>query len=293
MSAGRGWVWAANLSTVLNGVCGAGAVAYTLLGNKTFALCLIFAGVAFDGLDGHLYRRSGRPPSLFGRVADSVADGITFGLAPGCAIAFDNTPSTVWDPWARVALVLGGAVVALAWARLVHFTAVAYQHPSFTGASTPQNAMWVVLVILLFGTSGQYYGFLVNSPVVELSLIAIGAPIMVLPVRYPKVRQSPTTRLLASTLSIFLAVTLLLVAFEPPVGGTFFHLGYSAAVTSFLLLVLFYLTGPLVARRLSKEDAGDEGPEGEGTSKRAPTVRVRRTTRPAPEDERPPDPPSL
>ena len=105
------WRVGANLATLANGLLGVGAVLYTLAGNKVWALLLIAMAIGFDGLDGILSRRSLRPPSRFGRVADSVADATTFGLAPAVLLAVHTSNGATWAPFA-------GATTAVAIARL-------------------------------------------------------------------------------------------------------------------------------------------------------------------------------
>ncbi|NNN16757.1 MAG: hypothetical protein HKL79_00090, partial [Thermoplasmata archaeon] len=75
------WRAAANAATLGNLLLGIGAIAYVVLGNPVFAMLLIALGVAFDGMDGLLARRSLTLGGRFGRIADSVADAVTFGLA--------------------------------------------------------------------------------------------------------------------------------------------------------------------------------------------------------------------
>src|SRR5579862_5652503 len=109
---------AANLATAANGVLGVGAILYLLAGNPLWAMLLIASGIAFDGLDGLLSRRSPRGPGTFGRVADSVADAITFGLAPALLVAYHSDHASIWAGWSTAALVVGAAVAVLAIARL-------------------------------------------------------------------------------------------------------------------------------------------------------------------------------
>lgn len=246
MTRGRFWSWAANTATLLNAVCGAAAIAYVLLGNKPFALFLILAGVGFDGLDGLFHRRSGQPSKAFGRIADSCADAVTFCLAPGVALAFDNYPLSVWSSWTDLGYLAGAAVAVVGLARLYHFTTVAYTRPNFSGASTPQNAMWVVLLLLLF----QIPGFFLDSPLIVYAAALAFAPLMVLPIAYPKARRGSPLRSLTGAMAGFLSLGLIVVNLRARLGWgrEEYDLAYAASAVAFVLLLAFYALGPIVAR---------------------------------------------
>lgn len=242
----RAWRVAANLATLANGLCGLGAISYVLLGNKVFALFLILAGVGWDGLDGFFSRRAGGGESVFGRVADSVSDAVTFCVAPGLAVAVNYYDVPVWSPYTLVAWTAGGAIAAVGLARLVYYTLVAYRRQHFSGASTPQNAMWVVVLLLLF----QFPGFLGEQPLVLLPLVILFVPLMVLPLRYPKMRRGAPLRRMSSVMAAALSVSLIAASLLWSVGSVFraflYPVAFAGAVVAFALLLVFYLAGPLV-----------------------------------------------
>ncbi|MGB6442059.1 MAG: CDP-alcohol phosphatidyltransferase family protein, partial [Thermoplasmata archaeon] len=142
------WRVAANLATLANALLGVGAILYVLAGNPLWAMLLVASAIAFDGLDGILSRRSPDPPTSFGRFADSVADGVTFGLAPAFLIAVHTSNRGIWAPWEGAALLLAGAYFAAAIARLVYFTARGFQRPYFLGVPTPEAALALIVALL-------------------------------------------------------------------------------------------------------------------------------------------------
>lgn len=71
-----------NLFTAANLLCGSMAVIMALAGRIDIAPFAIFAGLLFDFLDGFLARKLGVSGEM-GKQLDSLADMITFGLAPG------------------------------------------------------------------------------------------------------------------------------------------------------------------------------------------------------------------
>lgn len=243
----------ANLATLANGVLGVGAVLYTLAGNKLWAMLLIGCGVGFDGLDGILSRRAGGPPSPSGRVLDSIADAITFGLAPGVLLAVHTAHASVWNSWSTYAILVGSLVTGLAWGRLVYFTWRGWRHPNFIGASTPQNALAVMLLILFFDEPA-FFGTNVLLVLVAASLLAI---VMVLPIPYPKLRRGMALRWAMVGTAVFLGASLVPLQFRPAVGTLFYLLAEAAATAALVGLAAYYILGPRAARaQMDRPDPG-------------------------------------
>ena len=133
------WRVAANLATLANALLGVGAILYVLAGNKLWAMLLIACALGFDGLDGMFSRRSPHPSSgPFGRVADSIADGITFGVAPAFLIAVHTADVSTWQPYEPYALALAIGYLAAAFARLTYFTARATPARTSSGCPRPR-----------------------------------------------------------------------------------------------------------------------------------------------------------
>lgn len=239
------WRWFANLATLGNGLLGIGAILYTLAGNKEWAMLLIACGVGFDGLDGILSRRSGTPAGWVGRVADSLADVVTFGAAPAVLVAVHTSDSSAWQPWSTLSLVLAGAYLVAASTRLAYFTARAYQRPSFLGVPTPQSALAVVVVLLFHDTPG-YAGVHPVGLIVGAAALAV---LMVVPIPYPKIRRGSVLRVPSAATAVLAALTLVPLQFRPTAGSL---LGGLAEVSAYGMLVgvaAYYLLGPFTVRR--------------------------------------------
>jgi phosphatidylserine synthase len=240
------WRLAANLATLANGLLGVGAVLYTLAGNKPWAMLLIVCAIGFDGLDGLLSRRSPRPASRFGAIADSVADGTSFGLAPAVLLSVHSFEAATWSPYALLTAVVGAAFFAAAIARLTYFTARVHDLPHFLGVPTPQSALAVV-VVLLFHDQPGYAGV---QPVGVLIGGAILTAMMVVPVPYPKIRRGAALRVPAACTAAFAAVALVPLQFRPAAGTALATLGEVAAYGLLVGVAVYYLLGPFtVARR--------------------------------------------
>lgn len=235
---------AANLSTLANAVLGVGAVVYVFAGNKLWAMLLIGCGIGFDGLDGILSRRAGGPPSPSGRVLDSVADSVTFGIAPGTLIAVHTEHASLWTIWAGASLLVGILVASLATARLVYFTWRGWQHPHFVGSSTPQNALAVVMLVLFFDEPA----FLGTNPWAFLTGVGLLALLMVLPVPYPKLRRGMRLRFVMIGTAVALGISLVPLQFRPADGSPFFLLAEAAAVVAACGLAVYYVLGPWAVR---------------------------------------------
>jgi len=184
------WRWAANLATTGNAVLGVAAVLYLVAGNPIWALVLMAAGVGLDGLDGRFSRRSPEPPSRFGRVADSVADALTFGVAPFFLLAYHTTDASTWAALGGLPLLVGALYLAAAVARLIYFTGWGFERPYFLGVPTPQAALTLSVLVLWAGTPA--FGGV--RPALLLGGALVLALLMVVPVPFPKITRGHPLR---------------------------------------------------------------------------------------------------
>ena len=242
------WRVAANLATLANALLGVGAILYTLAGNKLWAMFLIVAAIGFDGLDGLFSRRSHAPPSPFGRYADSVADAVTFGLAPAVLIAVHTSDVGLWAPWAPASLALAGAYFAAAVGRLVYFTFRGFQRSYFLGVPTPQAALALVVALLFHDTPA----FQTVQPVAVLIGASAIAVLMVVPLPYPKIRAGAPLRVPMAVTGAAAAVVLVLLQFHPGTGTPAFLLALGAAYVLLAGVALYYVVGPFTVDRTPK-----------------------------------------
>jgi CDP-diacylglycerol--serine O-phosphatidyltransferase len=250
-SAGRA---AANLATLANALLGVGAIVYTIAGNKLWAFLLIGCGIGFDGLDGILSRRAGLAPSTLGRVLDSLADAVTFGVAPGVLVAVQTAHASLWVGWASWTLLAGAVVTALALARLGYFTWRGWRVPNFVGASTPQNALALILLLLFFDVPP----FAGTRPVVVVVGAVLLAVLMVAPVPYPKLRRGAKLRSVMVFTAAMLAVSLVPIQFHLATGTLFYVISEAAAVLAAVGMATFYVLGPWSVRTGTGPGSGPE-----------------------------------
>lgn len=127
----------------------------------TWACWLVFAGALFDVFDGLAARALGGGSEL-GKQLDSLADMVTFGVAPGMIIWFffkEGGPADlVWyqgqgSRWWSIPTAAIVVPVASAW-RLAKFNVDTRQTSGFLGLATPANALfWASVPLILIGTA--------------------------------------------------------------------------------------------------------------------------------------------
>lgn len=246
------WRIAANLATLANALLGLGAILYVLAGNKVWAMLLVASAIGFDGLDGLFSRRSPSPSSPFGRVADSVADGLTFGLAPAFLIAVHTSDIALWSPWETAMLAAAAGYVAAAVGRLVYFTVRGYQRPYFLGAPTPQAAL-ALIVALLFHDSPA---FQTVQPLAIVVAVAVLGALMVVPIPFPKIRREAPLRLPMAATGVAAVVALLPLQFHPAVASALYSVSYAAALFLLVGVASYFLVGPFTVDRHPPDVAG-------------------------------------
>ncbi|MCI4325717.1 MAG: CDP-alcohol phosphatidyltransferase family protein [Thermoplasmata archaeon] len=236
----RGGRLPANLATLANGLVGLGAIVYVLAGNPLWAMLLIVSGIGFDGLDGFLARKSGLPPSAVGRIADSISDAVTFGLAPATLLVVHTTEASRWSPYAVPLDLVGVAFAALAIGRLVYFTLRGFQHSDFLGAPTPQAALALIALLLFFNVPA----FAGTAPVLVLVGAAAIAVSMVVPVPFPKIRRGSLLRWPMIATAVATVIAILLLQFRPSNDSPFYLLALGASAVAALGILAYYAVGP-------------------------------------------------
>lgn len=156
-----------DLLTTANLCCGVGSILLASQGQLTLACWLVFAGAAFDVLDGLAARALGGGSEL-GKQLDSLADMVTFGVAPAFIVwMFASSPigvlgTAILSRFIEPALgeqqyLVGLAAVALCIAscwRLARFNVDTLQTSGFLGLPTPANGLfWVSLILGVTGVA--------------------------------------------------------------------------------------------------------------------------------------------
>lgn len=145
----------ADLLSLSNLGCGVLSITSAASGHLGWSLILLLLGAGFDGLDGAAARRWGG--TRWGVYSDDVADGVSYGLAPGLALAF-TLPGVEGT-------ILGIAFTVFVWSRLVFFTlAKGSSDPRwFRGAPSTLGAIIALCALILWAGSPGLVGLLVGA----------------------------------------------------------------------------------------------------------------------------------
>ena len=198
------------------------------------AIAVIVAGI-LDGLDGRVARLT-NTQSDFGEQYDSLADLISFGLAPAL-LAFNWSLASLSEisiMAGKLGWLASFLFVACAALRLARFNTQAgiADKSYFQGLASPAAAGTLVFTIWFFidnGVAGESVRWLIFFEIVALGLLMFSR------VRYYSFKTGPSGDRVP-TLWIFLAVLIIvLLALDPPIMGMIFG---SAYVLSGLLITV-------------------------------------------------------
>ena len=171
----------------LLGLCsGATAIRFALSGDWKWAVAAIFSAMLFDMLDGRAARWLGAD-SRFGAQLDSLADLVSFGLAPAVVVYTWSLSEMDGPGW--IAALVFCACSAIRLARFNVESArdegATHSYPYFVGLPTPAAAGIMLLPLLL---SFEFGNALVRNPLFGVVLIAITSVLMVSRVPTPSLK---------------------------------------------------------------------------------------------------------
>lgn len=224
-----------NFITCLNIISGCLAVIFALKGQLTAAVFLILAGAFFDFFDG-MTARALKAYSVIGKDLDSLADVITFGLAPGMIMyALLQDSLSIQNPenyslGQNLILSFSLLIPVFSALRLAKFNNDTRQTSSFIGLPTPANAIFISSLALIhnFGRYEAFDQFILNTATLLFLIFLLS---------YLLVSEIPMFSLKFKNLSwqnnkiriVFLILTIILVI-------AFSFYGIAAAIISFVFL---------------------------------------------------------
>ncbi|MBO5771920.1 MAG: CDP-diacylglycerol--serine O-phosphatidyltransferase [Alistipes sp.] len=134
-----------NFVTLANLLCGAASIVASLVyHNLEVAFWLVIAAAVCDFLDGFTARLL-KQYSEIGVQLDSLADMVSFGVAPAAALymlASQQPAMYEWNEWARAAICFVPFLISgFSALRLAKFNIDTTQHEEFCGLPTPANAI--------------------------------------------------------------------------------------------------------------------------------------------------------
>ena len=148
----------ADALSMANLACGVGAMIFATRGELPWAMLCLAGSALFDGLDGAAARRWGG--SRFGVLMDDLADGLSYGVAPGYALAV-TLPGVAGT-------IVGVAYALFVVARLVFFTLNKDNDDPrfFRGAPSTLGAIVTLASLHLFQGEPLLVGAMVGAAIV-------------------------------------------------------------------------------------------------------------------------------
>ena len=207
----------------------------TAIGLYKEAIWLIFGAAAFDTLDGRLARMGGRE-SLFGAEFDSLADVVSFGIAPALLVFFlILSPTQGYPVFREIGWFFAFIYLLCAAIRLARFNVITNPllfrekkdpNRDFVGLPVPAAAVTVASLVLFLLNIAEGDRSLHRWALALPVLMALIAVLMVSTVRYPsgKNLDLQTKTRLPTFILIFIAVAGVLLFNE--VGLLVVMLGY-------------------------------------------------------------------
>ncbi|WP_254780898.1 CDP-diacylglycerol--serine O-phosphatidyltransferase [Modestobacter sp. DSM 44400] len=176
--------WLPSLFTLANMMCGFGAILVAFRGSYGLASILVGLSVIFDIADGAVARLVGAV-SPFGLQFDSLADLVSFGLAPALvAFALFSDGRDSLDPLGWIACFLWVACAAIRLARFNTTIDPTADKRYFTGLPSPGAAAVVLASVYAF--ADQMEG---RDRLWVLLIIVVPGLLMVSTVRYRSFRS--------------------------------------------------------------------------------------------------------
>jgi CDP-diacylglycerol--serine O-phosphatidyltransferase len=188
------------------------------------AVYLIFGAAVFDALDGRLARMGGRE-SLFGAEFDSLADVVSFGVAPALMMFYFILSPTQGIEWFRkIGWCVGFVYLLCAAMRLARFNVITNpllhrgakeSNKDFVGLPVPAAATTVAAMMLFLLKLAEHDQQLKSWALSLPFLMLLVALLMMSTFRYPSGKQIDLqTRTRARPFVLLLASILLVVMFK-------------------------------------------------------------------------------
>ena len=150
-------------------------------GDITLGTAFIIISIILDGMDGAAARRWGTKHN-YGHILDSIADSISFCIAPGVLVFVVYYNGDIASYQGGLSVAAACLVTVLGITRLIRYSTEGYKHSNFSGLPSPAQAFTLCLVAHIV-TADTWN--------VAIPLVLIAAYSMVTPVPYPKLKGKP------------------------------------------------------------------------------------------------------
>ncbi len=238
-SVGMGYFLAVpDIISVLNMIFGFLAILMVIDNHLTYASICILVAIVFDSVDGWVSRKLNRvDPFNFGMNIDSLADMVSFGLAP--AVILYSIGSGI-SSWAGYLIAIVGIIAFISGLlRLARYNVISNRinYQGFIGFPIPGTA----LLLASYYLSGLF------NIVVAAILLLLASYLMISTIRYPKVDNYYVVGLGA------LMIVLTILPIDIAIGGV----NLPALVLFVLSLVYMFMT--FLEFFIGDEDIFDRG----------------------------------
>lgn len=220
----RGVYLLPNILTTANLFCGFYAMLASMQGGYEIAAIVLVIAMVLDGLDGRIARMT-NTMSKFGAEFDSLADLVTFGVAP--AILAYSWSLSAYGKWGWLVAFLFVVCGALRLARF-NIQIGIVESKVFNGLPIPGAASVVATGIMLYfymGGEGKYH----NIPLLMAAVVL--ALLMVSNIKYYSFKDLNFFSRKPFMSFVLIVVVLIIVAAEPQ-------------ITLFILSVSYSISGP-------------------------------------------------
>ena len=218
----RGVYLLPSLMTLSNLLCGFASIVYSTRGDFDTAAVLIGVAMIVDTLDGFLARLT-HSQSAFGAELDSLADVVSFGVAPAI-LAF------TWGLWSlgRLGWAAGFIYVAATAMRLARFniqSSVAYDKRYFAGLPSPAAAAVTASTVYLYPWGIQDY----RAAVLAMPMLLVPGFLMVSTIRFRSIKAIDVDKRRPYRLMLLAVVALALIATHPRIALVVLSYAYVVA----------------------------------------------------------------
>jgi CDP-diacylglycerol--serine O-phosphatidyltransferase len=219
-----------NACTSANLLCGYLAIVMTSQGEFLAAGWLILVANIFDILDGRLARLTS-VSSRFGAELDSLADLVSFGVAPAFLI---YSRYLVHDK--VLGLVVSGLFLVCGALRLARFNVTPTSRQDvFEGLPIPAGA-GILATLTIFEL--QFFNFLRVPDVIIPIVVVVTALLMVSKVEYPAMKKTPQT---SGKRKLMVLLVLAALLINPPMALFFITWGFALYGLTFAFLKHFLI----------------------------------------------------
>jgi CDP-diacylglycerol--serine O-phosphatidyltransferase len=250
----RGIYLLPNLFTTAGMFAGFYAIVAATGGRFTAASVAVLIALLLDGVDGRVARMT-NTQSDFGAQYDSLADLISFGLAPAL-VMFEWSLSSMVElggQWGRLGWLAAFFYVAMAALRLARFNVQigTVDKRYFSGLASPSAATLMVSFIWLCDDAG-IHGTDAGMWIFALVLTLFAGALMVSPILYYSFKEIGKGEKIPQIGMLIVVLVIMLITIDPP-------------IVIFLGFLIYALSGPvqrLMRRYRKKQRIKDEDESG-------------------------------